>query len=194
MKDFNTKTAWMLNKHKDAIDSIIYLNADGTTTEITLEDFLKADKRHTEEQFRKLKEESDRMFHEEDIAESEQAKWELPLYEWSEKFLSKTLEEEYLGDSEDEAHHQFLARKELMRSLLPDALNTLTETQKRRFILHKGEGYTTRKIAVIERVSQASVQESISGAEKKIKKYLKKNEQTSQKIPCQARGLLKEEK
>ena len=174
MQDYNTKTAWMLNKHKDAINSIIYLNADGTTTEITLEDFLKADKRHTEEQFREFKKESDRMFREDDIAEGEQAKWELPFYEWSEKFLSKTLEDEYLGDNEDETHQQFLVRKERMISLLPDALNTLTEIQKRRFVLHKGEGYTTRKIAFIERVSQASVQESISGAEKRIKKFLRK--------------------
>ena len=70
-----------------------------------------------------------------------------------------------------------------MLTLLPDALKTLTEIQKRRLILHKAEGYTTRKIAVIEGVSQASVHESITGAEKKIENFVKKNDHAIQKYP-----------
>lgn len=183
MQDYNAKSDWALNKHCDAVNSIIYPNADGTTTALTLEDFLEADDSHTAEQFRMFKEESDRMFREVDIAEGEQAKWEIPLFDWSEKFLSKTLEEEYHGGGEDEARRQFLIRKEQMLALLPSALKVLTEIQMRRFVLHKVDGYTTRKIAVIEGVSQATVHESIAGAEKKIAKFLKKNDQAAQKHP-----------
>ena len=170
MKDYKTNTDWLLNKNSD---SIIYRNADGSNTEITLKDFLADSPNHTVEQFQMLKEESDRMFHEEDIAEGEQAKWELPLYEWSEKYISKTLEEEVHGDGEDEAHHEYLIRRRRMLALLPGALKVLTEIQRRRFILHKAKGLTTRKIAVIEKVTQATVHESIAGAEKKIAKFLK---------------------
>jgi hypothetical protein len=172
MKDYKTNTDWMLNKNSD---SIIYPNADGSNTEISLNDFLADSPNHSVEQFKMLKEESDRIFHKEDNNESERAKNELPLLDWSEKFISKTLEEQCFGDDEDNAHQNYLLKRKRMLSPVPDALKVLTVTQKRRFVQHKVKGYTTRKIAAIEKVTQASVHESIVGAEKKIAKFLKKN-------------------
>lgn len=56
MQIFNTNTDWKRNKDSE---SIIYPNADGSTTEIILQAFLAEDDRHTEEQFQFFKEESD---------------------------------------------------------------------------------------------------------------------------------------
>ena len=50
----------------------------------------------------------------------------------------------------------------------------LTEIQRRRFYQHFYLGWTTRKIAANEGVSQMTVFESLKSAEKKIKKFLKK--------------------
>ena len=181
---YKTKTEHTLNSHKDAVDKIIYINADLTTTEVTLDAFLKEDKRHTEEQFRKLKAESDENYRLQDEAARERARNELELFDWSDSaiskskwtgsFLSKTVEEQCFGNGEDEAHELYLARRSQAITLLPGALKVLTEIQMRRLVMHKVEGYTTRKIAEIEGVTQQSVHESITGAEKKIAKFLRK--------------------
>jgi len=141
---YKTKTEHTLNKHPDAVDKIIYINADKTTTEVTLEAFLGADERHTEEQFKQLKKVSDEFFRLEDKAARERSRYELQLFDWSDgaiskskwtgSFLSETVEEECFGDGEDEAHELYLARKEQAVALLPEALKVLTKIQMRRLV------------------------------------------------------------
>ena len=57
---------------------------------------------------------------------------------------------------------------------LPEALATLTETQRRRMIMHFYYGKTFREIAEIEDVRAASIDESIQTAKKKLATNLKK--------------------
>jgi DNA-directed RNA polymerase specialized sigma24 family protein len=192
---YKTKTEHTLNSHKDAADSIIYINADGSTTEITLKIFMETDEQHTEEQFRKLKAESDEIYRVEDEAARERSRNEVLFFEWTDKFiiksgwsdnfLSKSLEEQLFGDCEAEAHQEYLERRKQIAELLPKALKLLTETQTRRFVMHKVDGYTTRKIAIIESITQQSAHDSITGARRKIEKFLKKNWKHLSKTPCQ---------
>ena len=180
MKDFKTANDWTRNKNSEAV---VYANADGSSSEITLGIFLKDSPHNTPEMFRLIKRESDKLYQKEDIAEGERGKNELPLLDWSEKSASKTLEEQCFDSSDDEIRKAYLKRRRQMLALVPAALETMTENQRRRFCLHKAEKLTTRKIAAIERVSQASVHESICGAEKKIENFLKKNEKFTRKYP-----------
>jgi len=171
MNSYNTNTDWTRNKDSA---SIIYTNADGSVTEITLDQFLKESTDNTEEMFQKFKELSDKLFQDEDKSERNRAKNELPLYDWSEGFLSETLEEQIFDSSEHESNKAYLERREQMRALIPEILEKLTEIQRRRYLLYKVKRINTMKIAKMEKVSQQSVYESIIGAEKKIKKLLSK--------------------
>jgi DNA-directed RNA polymerase specialized sigma24 family protein len=192
-KMYKTKTEHTLNSHKYAVDSIIYINADMTTTAVTLEAFLEAaganlTEAQRQEQtilFRELKAESDENYRLEDEAARERSRNEVQLSEWSEKsiikagwtgsFLSKSLEEQLFGDGEAEAHQEYLERRKQIAELLPKALKVLTETQMRRLVMHKVDGYTTRKIAIIENITQQSAHDSITGARRKIEKFMKNN-------------------
>ena len=60
------------------------------------------------------------------------------------------------------------------KAKLPEALNTLTEKQKKRMIMHFYGGKTYREIAEIEGVKEASVCESMQNAKKKMAISLKK--------------------
>lgn len=180
MKGFNTNTDWARNKLSA---SIIYTNADGSTTEITLEGFLADSPDNTAAMFTELKALSDELFHEEDNAEGKRLKYELPLYNWSEKYASETLESQLIGNADDDAVQAYLSRRKQMLQLVPTILDKLTETQRRRFLLHKVNLLTTRRIAALEGATQQSIFESISRAEKKIQKYLLKLEANTLKHP-----------
>ena len=71
-------------------------------------------------------------------------------------------------EKEDDA----LRRKQI--AALPAAMATLTETQRRRIIMHFYEGKTFREIAAIEGAKVAPIYRSIQCAEKKLKEYLEK--------------------
>ena len=180
MYGYKTDSDWTRNKNSV---SIIYPNADGSFTEITLSQFLEESAENTAEKFYAIKELSDKFFQDEDNAESNRAKNELPLYDWSEKYISETLEEQLIESLEQKNHQAYLKRREQMLALVPDVLDKLTETQRKRFLLHKVKNLTTRKIAEIEKVSQQSVCESINSAEKKIEKYLRNITENSEKHP-----------
>lgn len=64
---------------------------------------------------------------------------------------------------------------------LYDALHELSESQRRRFYLHYGKGYSYRKIAGLEKVSKESIRECIRYSRKKIVNILK----TNYCSPCQ---------
>lgn len=180
MKDYNTSTDWMRNKNSA---SIIYKSADGSVTEITLEDFLAESAENTEEIFRQIKEASDKLFHSEDIAEARNSRNELSLFDFSEQYASKPLEEQIVCLKDRETEQIYLKKRNQMLKLVPEILDKLTETQRRRFLLHKVKGFTVRKIAKAEGVAHQSVFESIIGAEKKIEKFLRKFSQNNQKHP-----------
>ena len=60
------------------------------------------------------------------------------------------------------------------------ALDQLTETQRRRCLLHFHDGLSTRQIAQMEGVSQHAIMTSLNESRRKIKKFSK---MTSQKTP-----------
>lgn len=64
---------------------------------------------------------------------------------------------------------------------LHDALQQLSESQRRRFCLHYGRGYSYKKIADAEGVSKESIRECVRYSKKKIMNILKTNQNT----PCQ---------
>ena len=75
----------------------------------------------------------------------------------------------YFGDIEvHEDNEQFQSQLIMAHQIL----DKLTEVQRRRFVMHRIEGLTTRQIAEIEGVGHSKIQKSLEGAEKKIKKVL----------------------
>lgn len=178
MNAYRTNTDWSRNKHSAAI---IYTDADGNTVEVTLERFLTDSPSNTEEMFRDLKALSDELYQAEDNAEIRRGKRELPLYDWSEGYASESLEAQLIDGPDEEIAQVYLKRRKQMLTLVPEILDKLTEVQRRRFLLHKVKGLSTRKIAAREGVAQQVAWRSIMGAEKKIEKYLFKLEQSAAK-------------
>lgn len=180
MKGFNTNTDWSRNKNSAAI---VYMGADGSVTEITLESFLADSPNNTAEMFRELKALSDKLYQAEDNAESGRAKRELPLYEWSAECATESPEALLVDRPDEETVQVYLKRRQQMLNLVPEVLDRLTDIQRRRFLLHKVKLLSTHKIAAMEGVAQPTVVESIMGAEKKIEKYLLKIEEITKKHP-----------
>jgi len=181
MQNYKTENDWTRNKNSK---SIIYPNADGSTIEISLDAFLESSPENTVEMFRNLKTESDKLFQEESVAEGKRTKYELPLLDWSEKFVAHAFDGQYIDSEDEDSREVERERREQMLATAPAVLDKLTEVQRRRFMLHKAKGLTTSKIAETEGISHQSVLDSIHGAEKKIKKYLLKCEQNVSKHPA----------
>ena len=71
-----------------------------------------------------------------------------------------------------EREEETLRRRQI--AALPEALATLTEKQRKRIIMHFFDGMTFRAIAEVEGVKEASVDESIQEAKKRMAIILKK--------------------
>jgi len=164
-----TNSDYALNKHSLGI---VYKFADGIV-EITLEDYLASNPAKTEADFEKLKVFSDNDYYSGDRATYRQT-WKDILYPEVDEVLKETdiSAEETFFDGLD------LLREDCERQIKMDfahqILNQLTEVQRRRYIMHKIQGLTTRQIAEIEGSKQQSIMESLQAAEKKIKKVLSK--------------------
>lgn len=169
MKGYNSKTDWSRNKNSAAI---IYVSADGSITEITLESFLADSPKNTVEMFQELKALSDELYQAEDNAEGSRAKNELPLYEWSADCATESPESMFVDAPDEETVKVYFKRRQQMLNLVPEILDKLTDIQRRRFLLHKVKLLSTRKIAAREGTTQQAISKSIVGAEKKIEKYL----------------------
>ncbi|GHV33410.1 hypothetical protein FACS18949_07270 [Clostridia bacterium] len=169
MNGFNTNTDWVFNKNNPT--AIVYRHADGDEI-ITLERFLADSPRNTAEMFALLKAESDAIFETEDDAAREFGENEIPLYDWSEKCATPSLEDEFFGDGGESERQDFLKRREQLLALLPVVMDKLTPVQHRRFTQHFVDGLTLREIASKEGTHFTSVYESIVSAEKRIKKFL----------------------
>jgi len=79
-----------------------------------------------------------------------------------------SVEDEYIDSLEDKVEYR------TMENAMKILDGCLTERQKERYIRKKMNAETTTHIADCEGVKQASVYESIAAAERKIKKFLKK--------------------
>lgn len=83
-------------------------------------------------------------------------------------------------DSTSEEHHRELIADDLFelvvasleREQIRDAINTLTDVQKRRVYLYFFEGMTEREIAQKEGVCHKAVEKSLTASLEKIKKFL----------------------
>ena len=175
---FKTNTDWIRNAKSEAI---VYSDAEGEITEVTLADFVKNDTAATlaerELRFHEFKNLSDRLFEDEEESDKECARNELPLFEEAEAFATESLEAQIFGDEAAKSVHQdYLARREKMLALIPLVLEKLTEVQRRRFLLHEVDELTVREIADREGVKHQSVVECLAAVDKKIKKFLADSE------------------
>lgn len=91
---------------------------------------------------------------------------------------TESVEEEYLRQEAD----KYALPKDY--AVINEILGLLTEKQRGRYYKAKALGMSSRTIAKEECCDQSSVLESISGAEKKIQKELKKGDIITQKTFC----------
>jgi DNA-directed RNA polymerase specialized sigma24 family protein len=155
---------YALNKHSGGI---VYRFADGIV-EVTLADYLADNPDKTESDFTALKALSDEDYREQDRIGYRQTWKDVPLDALAETelFAAPSPEAAFI-DAPEEAERQrsraVLAKK---------AWDKLTEVQRRRYLMCHVEGLTLREIAQIEKTNFKTVYESLSAAEKKIKKIL----------------------
>ena len=146
---------------------IVYRFAN-ETVEITLADYLRENPDKTEADFAELKALSDEVYLEQARDENRQTYRNVSLYGLDETDACCVLSpEEIVIDQPEQA-----ARRERMRRQARKALSTLTEVQRRRYLLHEADGLTIREIAEMEGSYFTAVHESLQAAEKKIKKFL----------------------
>ena len=157
------KSNYGLNKNRKGI---VYRNADGSTLEITFEKISATDPTFTKDDFEKLKSFSDEMYHEEAKADYNYhhfVKGSYDSFEDSHWLQTDCLEDELFKRADEQE----------FTNKIHTAISTLlTETQKRRLLLHAFRGLTIREIAKREGSTQKSVWESINAAQAKIKKFL----------------------
>lgn len=160
MKNYN-KSDYAINKNRKGI---VYRNADGSILEITFEKIAESNPEFTKEDFDKLKEFSDGIYHEQqksDARYSNHAELNMSSDEIMKGLKMEFLEDAYLrqlDDNEFESKiHKIINKK-------------LTATQRRRILMFM-EGISTVKIAEIEGCNQNAVWKSIESAKKKIKYF-----------------------
>ena len=154
---------YALNKNRKGI---VYRNANGCTLEITFEKISATDPTFTQDDFEKLKVFSDEMYHEEEKSNCLYGKYIKGSYdnfEDSHWLQTESLEDELFKRADE---------KEFTDKIYTAISTLLTETQKRRLLLHSFRGLTIREIAKRESSTQKSVWESINAAQAKIKKFL----------------------
>ena len=83
-------------------------------------------------------------------------------------------EDEYLNSLDEDDEEDFRTIENAMAIID----KCLTDTQKRRFIMHYYDGLSCRDIATIDGVDWTSIRECISSSNNKIKKFLGKNAKT----------------
>lgn len=150
---------YALNKYSEGI---VYKFADHIV-KITLEDYLAENPSKTEQDFRDLKALSDEMYHQQVMHEHRTSRLDVSM-----NGLEKT--DQLSAPSPDmvlvhkaEERRALSAARQLLNS------GQLTETQRRRFLMHFFHGLSTRRIAVKEHVSHVAVHKSITLAKEKLK-------------------------
>lgn len=157
------KSNYAINKLRKGI---VYRNDDGSILEVTFEKISEGNPTFTQEDFQKLKELSDDLYHEE-------AKNDCKYYHHNKSAFDENVKQKVICAGLDD---EFLMNQDndVFREKLKNAITTqLTPTQQRRFITYFFEGMTVREIADKENCYHNSVWKSISYARKKIIKFLK---------------------
>ena len=158
------KSDYAVNKYSKGI---VY-SFNGQTVEVTQKDYLEENPDKTSTDFIRLKALSDEIYLSQDRANSAYYKKIVPIKYVDEDVLFHTAE------SAETAALKKIKAEEInrKRKIAAQALNTLTEIQRRRLVMRLVNGFTLRKIAEIEGVGHTKIQKSIAAAEKKIKKYI----------------------
>ena len=157
------KSHYAINKVRKGI---VYRNADGSILEITFEKLAANDPKFTKEDFDRLKQLSDELYHEEEKADNLEAHYA------QSSFNEKDFDEVYSAPSFEEELMDSFGRIDFMDHVKSAMNTTLTETERRRFTMHIFGGMTVREIAKIEKCYRNAVWKSITSAQGKIKKYL----------------------
>jgi hypothetical protein len=159
-----TDSDYALNKHSEGI---VYRFAD-SIVEITMADFLSENPHLTAEDFLRLKQFSDADYLAEANREKHQTRRQVDMGEHMDNLIcSQFSPEELLIDAPEREQKQNMRVAEALH-----ILDCLTDTQRKRYLLHHVNGLTTREIADSEGVTHQMIVKSILGAEKKIKKIL----------------------
>ena len=175
MKNYR-ESDYALNKYSDGI---VYRMADGSRITVTLENYLSENPDKTAEDFRILKAASDTIYAEQIQQEHIQNKLNVPLTVISDSIKNHEISAEdslFASITEIEENDNYLFQAEAA----DNALDILTDIQRRRYIQYHIHGKTLREIADMEGTHNTSVCESLKAAENKIKKFLKKGK----KHPC----------
>ena len=174
MKNY-TDSDYALNKYSE---SIVYRFADGII-EITLADYLEENPGKTKIDFMELKNLSDTDYLERVQDENAKTKKNTYFNESDEALPSQPSPEElFFGEINVQEEADI---KQQRLTLAYRALESLTEIQRKRYLLNRVENLSTREIARFEGTNHKTIIESLQSAEKKIKKFLENNS----KIPPQ---------
>lgn len=158
---------YALNKYSE---NIVY-RFGNRIVEVTLEDYLAENPESTERDFLKWKSQSDAIWLEQVRDENAQTNKNVSFSELMKTPLC------YVQSPEDRFIDAVDARKKAENRqqhlmIAKEALDKLTDVQRKRYLLHAVEGLSTWRIAEIEGTNQKTVYESLQAAEKKIKKVL----------------------
>ena len=161
MTDYN-KSLYALNKKSEGI---VYKNSDGSILEVTFEKISESNPDFTAEDFEKIKELSDELYHQE-------AKNDYKYHYHINGTYDNVENSAWLatGSFEDELEKE--EDKSYVESLQKAIDTLLTPIQKKRLYMNCFRGLSVREIAKIEGSHHASVHESIMSAKKKLKKIL----------------------
>ena len=161
MKNYQSSD-YAANKYAEGI---VYRFAN-QTVEVTLEDYIRENPGKTEADFAKLKALSDGMYLDQVRGDNAHGKKTVSVYHLQNAELVPSPEDTVIEQPER------AAKEKRRRKTAKQALDTLTEVQRRRYLLHVADGLITREIAAREGVSHVAVVYSLEWAEKKIKKFL----------------------
>ena len=156
---FNPKSDYALNKMDP--NAIVYIDAAGTVTRLTLADF------SSPEEFQRWKAWSDNDYHKIDNADVTFSKRTLSLHGLSEQVIAVQSPEDILIMLQEQQE-----REELRRLLMKGVNSCITQSQRRRLWLYCVEGLSEEAIALAENVRQQSISECLSRAKENLKKFL----------------------
>jgi len=163
MKNYKD-TDFAANKYADGI---VYLFAN-ETVEYTLEDYLLENPGKTKADYVELKALSDGIYEEQARDDNRQTYRNVSIHGFEETDAVATLSlDNILFDLPEQA-----AIRVQRRQLAVQAMDKLTEVQRRRYRMYHSNGLTMRQIAVKEGVVHSKIQNSLDAAEKKINKYI----------------------
>ena len=158
------KSNHILNKNDE---SIVYRYADGAIKRITYDEIAMSDPTFTKEDYKKLKEASDKLYYEEHLSDHHYHKYVTSTLDGEDDdnwIITQSLEDELF---------EKIKNQQIKNELFDILLTKLTESQRRRLLLNVLKGLSEREIAELEGVDRHAVHNSIEYARKKIKKFLK---------------------